>query len=164
LECQEFQTYYIVVSARGLFPGRPVQLPFTYLALDMAFPKAKFILSMRDNEDQWYDSLIRFHTQIVDKNRIPSAADLQRFPYRYEGYLYRAMKMAFHISDDEPYERENWITRYRRHNEGVMEYFSNRPDSLLVVNVPESGAAKEILNFLGLAYSEQRMPHLNRSS
>lgn len=122
------------------------------------------LFSIRHNEDQWYDSLIRFHTQIFGKNRIPTAADLQRFPYRYEGYLYRAMKMAYYISDDEPYERENLIRRYRRHNECVMEYFSHRPDSLLVVNVAESDAAKEILNFLGLAFSGQRMPHLQRSS
>lgn len=154
----------IALSARAdFFQDVPFSCPYTYQALDTAFRKAKFILTVRDNEDQWCDLMIRFHSRIAGKNRIPTAADLQIFPYRYEGWLYHAMKMIYHISDDDPYKRENLIAHYRRHNEYVMEYFSHRPDSLLVVNVAQSDAAREILNFLGLEYNDQRMPHLNGS-
>jgi hypothetical protein len=161
---RNFKPIISLSTSADFFQDIPFSCPYTYQALDTAFAGAKFILTVRDNEDQWCDSMIRFHTKIVGKNRIPTAADLQEFSYRYEGWIYRAMKMIYNISDAEPYQRDNLIAHYRRHNECVTEYFRHRPDSLLVVNLARGNAAKHVLEFLGLAYGEQRMPHVNRSS
>ena len=43
------------------FQDIPFSLPYTYIVLDHAFPGSKFILSIRKDEDERYQSLIRFH-------------------------------------------------------------------------------------------------------
>ena len=46
----------------------------------------------------------------------------------------------------------------------VKEYFKNRPNDLLVINLSEKNSMKQIYEFLGVKYSGEAMPHLNRSA
>ena len=48
------------------FQDIPFSLDYTFQAMDAAFPNSKFILSVRDSADQWYQSLTRFHEKGVD--------------------------------------------------------------------------------------------------
>lgn len=43
------------------FQDIPFSLSYTYIILDHAFPGSKFILSIRKDENEWYQSLLRFH-------------------------------------------------------------------------------------------------------
>ena len=38
------------------FQDAPFSYPYTFIALDQAFPGSKFILTLRDNADEWYYS------------------------------------------------------------------------------------------------------------
>lgn len=38
------------------FQDIPFSLPDTYQALDEAFPKSKFILTVRNNSEEWYET------------------------------------------------------------------------------------------------------------
>src|SRR5262249_46973111 len=49
------------------------------------------------------------------------------------------------------------------HNNAVKRYFAHRNDDLLVVNLSEKNAAQRIVEFIGLPYKGQTIPHLNRS-
>src|SRR6056297_564727 len=46
------------------FQDSPFSLPYTFIVLDQAFPGSKFILTVRDNPEQWYNSLIHFHGKL----------------------------------------------------------------------------------------------------
>jgi Sulfotransferase domain len=141
----------------------PFSLPFTYVALDEAFPTAKFILSVRDNAEQWYRSLTRFHAQLIGKGRLPTANDLKDCPYRYRGWLFEAMQLIYGISEKEPYEKVRLIAQYDSHNRSVADYFRLRPEALLTLNLSETDAATKIMTFLELPFTGETMPHLNRS-
>lgn len=50
----------------SFFQDVPFSLPNFYENLFDNFPNAKFILTVRDNENDWYDSLIRFHKKFAN--------------------------------------------------------------------------------------------------
>lgn len=161
---RNFEPIISLARTADFFQDIPFSCPYTYQTMDLAFRNAKFILTVRDDAEQWYNSLVRFHTKVVGWKRTPTAADLRDCLYCYKGWMYQTMTMIFNVSDNAPYERENLIRFYQRYNAGVMEYFRSRPNTLLVVNLAESNAAKRILDFLGADYDGQEIPHLNSSS
>ncbi len=146
------------------FQDVPFSLPFTFQALDTGFPGSKFILTVRDTPEQWFESLKRFHTRIVNKGRLPTADDLREFDYRYKGYLWEGFVTNY--GDDERllYDRDAYVASYLEHNRTVTNYFRHRPDDLLVLNVSQPDAMRRLCEFLGYPYRGQPMPHLNRSA
>jgi Sulfotransferase domain/Tetratricopeptide repeat len=146
------------------FQDVPFSLPYTFQALDQAYPGSKFVLTQRTNADEWFTSLTRFHTKIVGKGRLPTAEDLQALPYRYEGWLWRAIQLTYGINARTLYLPEIFKTRYLSHNQQVMDYFMHRPADLLVVNLIEADAMERVCAFLGFSGGGLKVPHLNRSS
>ena len=161
---RNFSPIIALATSADFFQDIPFSCPYTFQALDIAFPGAKFILSVRDDPDQWYHSLVRFHTKILGKDRVPTASDLHEYPYRYKGWIYDAMKFIFDIPDSEPYERDNLIRHYVNHNDSVITYFKHRTNDLLVINLSRPNVSEQIVKFVGKIYNGQKVPHLNRSS
>lgn len=145
------------------FQDIPFSYPDTFRAVDAAYPGSKFILTVRHNADEWYDSLVRFHTKLIGKNRIPTVEDLRQYDYRYAGYLWDAQKLRYGADESTLYDRGLYTHCYEEHNRKVIEYFKDRPSDLLVLNISESDAMEKLLNFLGYAYTGQTMPHVNSS-
>ncbi len=50
-------------------------------ALDQKFPGSKFILTIRNSPEQWYESLTRFHAVLFGHDRIPTSDDLKAATY-----------------------------------------------------------------------------------
>ena len=67
---------------RDFFQDIPFSLAGTFKAMDQAFPKSRFILTVRSNSEVWYESLLRFHTKLIGAGRLPTADDLRAFEYR----------------------------------------------------------------------------------
>ena len=138
-------------------------MPFTFVALDREFPGAKFILSVRSDADEWYGSLIRYFTNLIGKGRLPIADDLKEFPYPYKGWMFEAAMLIAATAEQELFDKSKWIRFYESHNAAVWEYFRHRPQSLLTIDLADRDAAERLMNFLGLPYDGQAMPHLNRT-
>ena len=146
------------------FQDAPFSLPFTYQALDMHFPNAKFILTIRDNFEQWYDSITRFHSKKwAGGVRIPTTEDLKNATYRYKGYPYEVNRFMFTSPESDPYEKECLRQYYESHNDAVVEYFRHRSDRLLVINLSESSAYSKFCSFLGLEPKGSDFPWLNKT-
>jgi hypothetical protein len=113
-------------------------LPITllYEQLDKAYPGSKFILTVRD-EEKWLKSV---------KNH---------WSYEYNGFRasWDQDPITHHIHQalygQKHFESELFIARYRRHNAEVKEYFKNRPDDLLVMEMDEGAGWLELCGFLG---------------
>src|SRR5207248_6822925 len=74
---RDFRRIVRYCASADAFQDIPFSLDYTYQAVDCAYPGSKFILTVRSSGDEWYASLIRFHTKIIGKNRLPTAADLK---------------------------------------------------------------------------------------
>ncbi|MDO8206576.1 MAG: sulfotransferase [Gallionella sp.] len=145
------------------FQDVPFSLHGTFQVMDDAFPGSKFILTVRNNVDQWFGSLVRFHTAIVGKGRIPTADDLRQFNYRYPGFMLDVLRLSYGADKSTLYNRDVYSQYYEDHNNQVKEYFKERPDDLLILNVEEPDAMERLVKFLGYPYTGQKMPHLNTS-
>jgi Sulfotransferase domain len=145
------------------FQDIPYCLDYTYVALDQAFSGSKFILTVRKNSSEWYESMVRFHTKIVGKNRLPTSDDLKEFPYRYPGWIWRAHTLIYGCDEYSLFDRDLYIQQYRLHAAAVLDYFLHRPGDLLILNVSRPNAMDRLCRFLGKQRDGLEMPHLNSS-
>jgi hypothetical protein len=160
---RDFRKIVAYCESADAFQDVPFSLDYTYEVLDYAFPGSKFILTVRDDAAQWYDSLLQFHTEMIGRNRVPTADDIKQFRYRKPGYLWRAAQLIYGVDENSLYDRKIYTEHYDRHNRQVREYFRFRPDDLLVLNLADSGAMKALGDFLGADSTDRVMPRLNVS-
>lgn len=106
--------------------------------LDNAFPGSKFILTVRD-EQKWLHSA---------KKHFGST----NFPLHK--WLYGKGKLEGN--------EELYISRYRKHNCEVREYFKDRPDDLLIMNFEKGDGWEKLCPFLGHEIPEKQFPHANK--
>lgn len=145
------------------FQDIPFSYPDTYKALDAAFPGSKFILTVRSSSEEWYQSLVRFHSQLLGLDHRPTADDLRRFEYRYPGFLWDAQRLRYGADEKTLYDRDLYIRCYEEHNSQAINYFQGRPESFIVLDIAEANAMERLLIFLGYPYTGQKMPHANAS-
>jgi Sulfotransferase domain len=146
------------------FQDIPFSLDFTYQAVDQAFPNSKFILTIRKNADEWYQSLVRFHAKLMGVTAPPDANTVKNYFYCEAGWLWRAQQYIFGIDETTIYDETIYKAQYNNHNRQVVEYFRFRPNDLLVLNLKSPDAMENLCQFLGVKYTGQLMPHLNVSA
>jgi hypothetical protein len=74
------------------FKDIPFSCPKIYQVLDKEFPGSKFILTIRDSPEQWYESLVTFHSKILQTSGVPTYHDLASSTKgAYQGFLLKAM-------------------------------------------------------------------------
>ena len=146
------------------FQDVPFSKPYTYIVMDHAFPRSKFILTVRDSPEQWYNSLIQFHARLWGKEeRIPTKEDLQQATYIYKGRPWEVNRLTYDTPEEAPYHKETLIQYYRNHNNNVLEYFRQRPKDLLVLNVADNGAYRKLCNSLGVSPLREEFPWENKN-
>jgi hypothetical protein len=114
--------------------------PLVYRQMDRLHPGSKFILTLRD-EDKWLESNLKHFRR---KNS----------PMRELIYG----PGAAHPKGNE----ELYKARLRRHNQEVMEYFADRPDDLLVIDITRNPGWEPLCSFLGLPVPDAPFPHANK--
>jgi len=160
---RDFRNIVKLCRTADAFQDVPFSNDFTYEILDYVFPKSKFILTVRNSKDEWYESLIRFHTKIIGKDRLPTADDLKGFAYRYKGFLWEAQQIKYGIDETTVYDYKIYTDQYEMYNYRVKEYFKHRSNDLLILNLSEKNAMEKLYTFLGIKYNGEDMPHLNTS-
>lgn len=160
---RDFKKIVKFCRSADAFQDIPFSNDFTYEILDYAFPDSKFILTVRNNKDEWFESITRFHTKLIGKGRVPTADDLKDFSYRYKGWMWENMQLKYGIDEKTLYDYKIYTDQYERYNQIVREYFKYRPDDLLVLNLADPDAMKRLHEFLGFDFDGSEMPHLNKS-
>lgn len=112
-------------------------IPMLYRQLDRAYPGSKFILTVRD-EHSWLDAVSRHFDPRY--NRFRDGWSKDPFTNRVHQVLYGRQEFDAAI----------FLDRYRRHTRGVLEYFADRRDDLLVMKIgDESTGWDSLCGFLG---------------
>jgi hypothetical protein len=109
-------------------------IPLLYRELDGAYPGSKFILTIRSEAD-W---LVSVEKHFSWKNPHREQWDHDPFSHRAHLELYGRRK----------YDETIFRDRYRRHIVEVLEYFRDRPNDLLVMNMNEGAGWYELCGFL----------------
>lgn len=146
------------------FQDIPFSLPYTYVALDQAFPKSKFILTIRDNPEQWYNSITTSHAKIWGEDgKVPTKQHLQKANYHYKGGVWKSFNLVFETPESDPYNKKKLISFYEQHNSEILTYFKHRPEDLLVLNVAEENSYEKLCNFLGVESVKSDFPWKNKT-
>ncbi len=146
------------------FQDAPFSLPYTFIAVDQALPGSKFILTVRDNAEEWYSSLIRFHGKLWGNGNIPpTAEDLKEATYLYKGFPYYSHIHRFGLSGQDVYRKDVLIEYYNLHNKNVIDYFKNRQDDLLIINIKETEDYSRFCHFIGSRQIRDSFPWENKT-
>ncbi len=160
---RDFRRIIKYCETADAFQDVPFSLDYTYQVLDYAFPGAKFILTVRNNADEWYESLIRFHTKLLGLDHVPNANDLRNYSYHEKGWMWQNAQYIFGVDESTLYNRDIYKAHYENYNQRVIEYFRYRTKDLLVLNLADSFAMQSLCEFLEIKYIGQSIPHLNKS-
>ena len=139
--------------------------PYTFQAMDAAFPGSQFILTVRSSPDEWHKSLITAHGKSFAGGRVPpTARDLQQADrWLYKGRPWQMNRLLFDTPKDDPYQRSGLVSVYQNHNFSVIHYFRHRPNDLLVLDVSNESGYGLLCSFLDKKPTRKAFPHLNRS-
>ncbi len=147
------------------FQDAPFSFPGLYKVLDNAFPNSKFILTVRSNPEEWFDSLIRFHTHLFssDKTRPPTEADLRNATYCYRGYALEIFTYLHGYPKTPLYDEEAYKQQYIMDNDEKRSYFKKRPANFIEINLANKKDFQRLCDFLEVKTTINDFPWLNRS-
>jgi hypothetical protein len=63
-----FQSIIDFCQTADFFQDLPFSAPNCYKVLRVNYPDAKYILTVRDSAETWYNSLVRFHEKVLPRN------------------------------------------------------------------------------------------------
>jgi hypothetical protein len=113
-----------------------------YKYLDIKFPGSKFVLLTRELKS-WLDSAEYMHGPVDMTNDLA---------------IMRRMLIYGTIE----FNRETFTHVYHRHHEEVREYFRQRPDDLLEMDITAGEGWEILCPFLGLPIPEEPFPFRNK--
>ena len=113
--------------------------PLMYKDVDALVPGSKFILTVRDPE-RWCESVVRHIGDLRDP---------------MHEWIYGPGK-GLPCED-----KANTLAVYNAHNEGVLAYFKDRPDDLLVLDIAKGEGWEPLCKFLECPVPAAPFPHAN---
>ncbi|WP_025771914.1 sulfotransferase family protein [Thioalkalivibrio sp. HK1] len=114
--------------------------PIVYLELDKRYPGSKFILTVRDPES-WIESQVG-----------------------YFGDRSTPMREWIYGAGCPSGNEDIYLRRYLAHNEEVLEYFRDRPQDMICLDIPAGDGWEKLCAFLGKEIPDRPFPHRNRKS
>jgi hypothetical protein len=147
------------------FQDAPFNRHGLFKELDKAFPRSKFILTVRDTPEQWFDSLVRFHTKKFssDKSRPPDEEDKRNALYRYKGYMLDNALNVWDYPKVPMYDQTAYKKKYIDYNESVRDYFRGRPDDFIEINLARKEDFNRLCTFLKIKTKLECFPWVNKT-
>ena len=162
---RDFRRIIRLCKTAQFFQDAPFSFPYTYIALDQTFPGSKFILTVRDDGEEWYNSLVNFHSKSWGNGNIPPTwEDLKESTYIYKGFPYHFVSCLFNSQKNDLYNKDKLIKYYNLHCSNVLTYFKYRPDDLFVINLKNNDSYSKFCNFLQCQQVRDSFPWLNKTS
>ena len=113
-----------------------------YDKLDVKFPDTKFVLTERD-PDSWVKSFVAQAKRIQYLSEQPDARPIVKLMHQALPKLYED---AYANGSNEEYLKE---VVFHQHNTRVKQYFQDRPDKLITINVSVDRDLNRLCDFIG---------------
>jgi Sulfotransferase domain len=128
---------HALVAKYDAFQDNP--WPVIFREMDAKYPGSKFILSLRDSES-WIKSQVEHFGS-------------EETPMR---------KWIYGVGCPKGNETI-YLSRFESHNKEVLDYFDNRPDAFLVMNLASGHGWERLCAFLGSEVPKAPFPHANQA-
>ncbi len=136
--------HHSILEKFQAFTDNPI--PLLFRQLDARFPGSRFIHTQRD-EAGWLKSVEWLMT--VGEKKF----GFERLPKGYE--------MFDRLYGTRAFDPDLFLGRYRRHNESVREYFADRHEDILYLDITAGEGFEPICAFLGMPQPAIPFPHKN---
>ena len=110
--------------------------------MDERFPHSKFILNIRNDREAWLKSCEKRVGMVVKKTDA-----MKKVLMRTYGTIV--------------FDREMYNSAYERHMENVLNYFADRKDDLLLIDITSGEGYEKLCPFLGKAMINEPLPRKN---
>ena len=158
----DFKPIIDYCESAQVFQDVPFSWPDIFKHLDIAYPESKFILTVRDSPEQWYQSMTKFHSKRFGDGHIPTIEQLKSARYVRKGFMYNTIKLHG-TTDNDPYNKDIMMAHYLAHNQNVMDYFKDRMDDLLVINIAEKSSFQRFCKFINVKSTGEEFPWENKT-
>ena len=139
------------------FQDVPFSFPKVYEFLYKKYPNAKYILSVRSNPNEWYESLIRYH-----KMNFKNFNNPVNITYIEEGWIYNLLTKIYGAPECDPYNKESIIQSYKDHNNNVRDFFRGK-GNFIEINLSNTFDFERLNDFMGYTFKSVCFPHKNKS-
>ncbi len=148
------------------FQDFPFSFPDTYKAVDKAFPGSKFVLTIRDTPDDWFDSMLKFQTKLFSStSNDPTVTDLKNANYVRKGWVWKNLSELYSLNEETfSYDKSLMTKNYTEYNNAVIDYFKDRKTDFIVINVGNDQDYSRLCKFLGKEEKRKGFPWLNKTS
>jgi len=120
-----------------------------YAQLDKQFPKSKFILTTRD-KDSWMKSVEKHFRHNPLPKIFPDVLPNQKARRFLRNVVYGS-----HV-----FNRERMSYVFDMHHKNVIHYFENRPDKLLVIDIPSGEGWEKLCPYLNKPIVSKPFPRV----
>jgi hypothetical protein len=121
-----------------------------YPQLDPIYPGSKFILTVREKES-WLRSAEHHWSSIPTWWR--EGSYMRQFSDFISACVFGSIEFS----------RERFLYVYESHYRQVTEYFKDRPDDLLIMDICGGDSWEQLCSFLGMPIPDVPFPHANRA-
>ena len=123
-------------------------LASVYKKLDRQFPDSKFILTVRNNCENWLNSCEKQMNLVSEINKDSIALK----------------KVLLRTYGTETFNREMYRSAYIKHFNDVTHYFANRESDILILDICSGEGFEKLCPFLGKSIPTQPFPQKNSIS
>ena len=135
---------YIYLALKDASAATDIPVSANYKRIDKLYPNSKFILTIREIES-WLTSCKFFFTNRIDiENSHKWLKDIHL-------KLYNSLK----------FDEKKFKIGYFQHLKDVQDYFRNRPEDLIIIDVVRGEGYEKLCSFLELEVVETQFPHKN---
>lgn len=138
---KDFSRIRQVIEQFDLFEDWP--WPLLYPELDKLYPGSRFILTVRQSEALWLESLKQHAMKTPPTGHCRKLAYGLSFPHGHEAYF---------------------LDFYRAHNDRARAYFAGRSDIFLELCWERGDGFEKLCRFLGYDVPDIPVPHANRGA
>ena len=160
---KKYDKIFNYIENYEVFQDTPYNLINFYEIIYEKFPNSYFILTIRNNGNEWYNSLIKFHRKLFYKNKKITCDLVKKTIYIKQNYLYDFIKKIFKTDDNDLYNKEKLMKYYENYNCNVINFFKNKKN-FLKINLLNKEDFLKLLIFLKINNSKiDNFLHLNKT-
>ena len=128
-----------------------------YQQLDRCFPGSKFILTVRD-QASWLASLERHWAAH------PCFHDPKRIGPEHATHMAVRRLLCMAVFGSYAFDRDQAVDVYEQHVRSVKQYFANRPEDLLILDICAGDRWTKLCKFLNKPLPDQAFPYVRREA
>ncbi len=162
---KKFDNLVRFIHTADAFQDSPFMFSEILPTIDENFPGSKFILTTRDDPETWHRSLCKSHIKKFSSSSkcLPTEKDLAKSKYIWKGWTLEMFKMFWNYPIVPLYDKEFYCNKYETHNDVVREYFRNRSQDFLEINISDKTHFDPFCNFLGIQTELSEFPWENKT-